>query len=131
MSQSERGFTLLEILVAFVILALSLSIVLRIFSAGTQTALVAESYSHAVSIAESLLAETGVEFPLQAGSHSGITHETYHWQVDISPYVTEAQEDARYVMMQVHVEVSWGHELSNVRTLELKTLKWANRAVPS
>ena len=38
----QRGFSLLEILIAFSILALSLGILLKIFSAGVNTAGVAE-----------------------------------------------------------------------------------------
>ncbi|MGZ8224716.1 MAG: type IV pilus modification PilV family protein, partial [Methylobacter sp.] len=49
----QAGFSLLEILIAFTILAFSLSILLNIFSTGANTAVVAEEYTAAVQIAES------------------------------------------------------------------------------
>ena len=82
----QQGFSLLEILIAFSILALSLGILLKIFSAGVNTAVVAEDYTAAVQIAESLMAKTGVETPLQAGQASGLENEKYHWLVEVSPF---------------------------------------------
>ena len=41
----QKGFSLLEILIAFSILAISLGILLKIFSAGINTAVVAEDYT--------------------------------------------------------------------------------------
>ena len=76
----QRGFSLLEILIAFSILALSLGILLKIFSAGVNTAGVAEEYTAAVQIAESLMAQTGVETPLQPNEATGLENEKYHWR---------------------------------------------------
>ena len=56
----QAGFSLLEMLVAFTILAFSLVVILRIFSSGIGTAVTAEEYTAAVQIAESLLAKTGL-----------------------------------------------------------------------
>ena len=44
----QQGFSLLEILIAFSILALSLGILLKIFAAGVNTAMIAENYTAAV-----------------------------------------------------------------------------------
>ncbi|MDD1617738.1 MAG: type II secretion system GspH family protein, partial [Methylococcaceae bacterium] len=71
----QRGFSLLEILIAFSILAVSLSILLNIFASGVNNAGVAEDYTTAVQVAESLMAKTGVETPLQTGQTDGITHD--------------------------------------------------------
>ena len=79
----QKGFSLLEILIAFSILALSLGILLKIFSAGVNTAVVAEDYTAAVQIAESLMAKTGVETALQESQDSGVENEKYNWQVDV------------------------------------------------
>ena len=73
----QKGFSLLEILIAFSILAISLGILLKIFSAGINTAVVSEDYTAAVQIAESLMAKTGLESPLQAGEDSGTENDKY------------------------------------------------------
>jgi general secretion pathway protein I len=51
----HQGFSLLEILVAFSILTVSLGIVLKIFSTGITTAQVTGDYTTAVQIAKKLL----------------------------------------------------------------------------
>jgi len=83
----QQGFSLLEILIAFAILAVSLGILLRIFSAGTNIAAVSEDYTVAVQLAESLLARAGSELPLQAGERSGWEdNNKYHWLVEMAPF---------------------------------------------
>jgi general secretion pathway protein I len=82
----QQGFSLLEILIAFSILALSLGILLKIFSGGVNTAVVAEDYTIAVQIAESLIAKTGSEIPLKDHQSSGDENKKYHWSLSISPF---------------------------------------------
>ena len=129
----QQGFSLLEILIAFSILALSLGILLKIFSAGVNTAVVAEDYTAAVQIAESLMAKTGVETPLQAGQDSGLENEKYHWLVDITPFVFNPENvdtsAITAVLFKVKVIVSWGDDNANDRQVELTTLKLINKTL--
>jgi general secretion pathway protein I len=124
--KNQQGFSLLEILVAFSILALSLGIVLKIFSTGLQTASLAENYTLAVEIAESLLAKTGEEQKLTLGESSGQENEHFNWTVQvsaielkISPQLPTALAEQ---IVQVKVIVSWGDE-NNPRSIDLTTLK--------
>ena len=127
----QKGFSLLEILIAFSILALSLGILLKIFSAGVNTAVVAEDYTAAVQIAESLMAKTGVETPLQAGQDSGLENEKYHWLVEVSPFVFNPENvditAITAVLFKVKVIVSWGDDNANSRQVKLTTLKLINK----
>jgi len=127
----QRGFSLLEILIAFSILALSLGILLKIFSAGVNTAIVAEDYTAAVQIAESLIAKTGVEAPLQGGQASGLENEKYHWLVEVSPFVFNPEKvDTTAItalLFKVKVIVSWGDNNANDQQVELSTLKLINK----
>jgi general secretion pathway protein I len=129
----QQGFSLLEILIAFSILALSLGILLKIFSAGVNTAVVAEDYTAAVQIAESLMAKTGVETPLQANQASGLENEKYHWQVEISPFEFNPENvdptALTAVLFKVKVTVSWGDDNANDRQIELTTLKLINKTL--
>lgn len=125
----------MEILIAFSILALSLGILLKIFSAGVNTAGVAEEYNVAVQIAESLMAETGVETPLQTGEVTGLEHEKYHWRVSVSPFQFVADDvnvtAIAAVLFKVKVSVNWsdGNARSDGRQVELTTLKLANKVL--
>jgi general secretion pathway protein I len=131
----QRGFSLLEILIAFSILALSLGILLKIFSSGINTAGVAEEYSAAVQIAESLMAQAGVETLLQPGESSGTKNEKYNWRVIISPFQFTAENldmtTLTAELFKVKVTVNWGDEKSGNegRELELITLKLANKTL--
>jgi general secretion pathway protein I len=129
----QRGFSLLEILIAFSILALSLGILLKIFSAGVNTALVAEDYTAAVQIAESLMAKTGVETPLQPGQSSGLENEKYHWLVEVSPFEFNPENvdptAITAMLYKVTVVVNWGDDNANDRQVELSTLKLINKTL--
>ncbi len=129
----QQGFSLLEILIAFSILAVSLTILLKIFSAGVNTAVVAEDYTAAVQIAESLMVTTGVETPLVAGQNSGIENEKYHWLIDVSPFEFNPENVERTtitaVLFKVQVIVSWGNDNANDRQVKLTTLKLINKTL--
>jgi general secretion pathway protein I len=129
----QQGFSLLEILIAFSILALSLGILLKIFSAGVNTAVVAEDYTAAVQIAESLMAKTGVETPMQANQPSGVENEKYHWLVEVSPFEFNPENvdptALTAVLFKVKVIVSWGDDNVNDRQIELTTLKLINKTL--
>ncbi|MDD5274557.1 MAG: prepilin-type N-terminal cleavage/methylation domain-containing protein [Methylovulum sp.] len=124
----QQGFSLLELLIAFSILALSLSILLKIFSSGVNTAIVAEDYTVAVQIAESLMAKAGVETPLRVGQISGEENGNYHWLVETNPYQFNPEGLAlptKVEFFKVNVTVSWGD--GNERQLELSTIKLVNK----
>ena len=129
----QQGFSLLEILIAFSILALSLGILLKIFSAGVNTAMIAENYSAAVQLSESLMAKTGIETPLQTGQSTGLENNLYHWQVDVSPFTLNADDiDTKILtaeLFKVKVTVNWGDGNASDRQVELITLKLINKSL--
>ena len=123
----QQGFSLLEILVAFSILAVSVTILLHIFALGVNTVTVAEDYSQAVQLAESLMAKTGVETPLKAGQISGLLNDKYHWQVFIEPFIFNAQTtNTSASLFKVKVVVYWG-DTTQHRQIKLISLKLANK----
>jgi len=132
----QQGFSLLEILIAFSILALSLGILLKIFSGGVNTAMVAEDYTIAVQIAESLIAKTGSEIPLKGHQSSGDENEKYHWSLTVSPFFLSGEgidpKNAAAQLYKINVTVNWGDGESDDRQIQLTTLKLvAKNNVPS
>ena len=127
-TNKQQGFSLLEILIAFSILALSLGLLLKIFSSGVNTAMLAEDYTIAVQIAQSKMAVIGVASPLRADS--GIENDKYKWLVEVSPYPFNPEHidltELSVALVKVKVIVSWGDGSTDDRHVELTTLKLLN-----
>ena len=124
----NRGYTLIEVLVAMSILALSLTIIFRIFSDGLLKIGIANDYTHAVMVAESVLAATGNTEKLIAGETTGRLLEKYRWSRSIEPYeFNEALTAANtpVAAFKVSVIVEWPAG-DGFRSLDLNTLKLAD-----
>src|SRR6516165_1919700 len=81
------GFSLLEVLAAFVILALVGTALFRLFSGALGNASLAEEYSRATLYAESRLAPLGVDAPLKEGAQQGTSEDGYYnWTLTVQPY---------------------------------------------
>lgn len=93
--RTRRGFTLLEVLVAFAILALSLAAILQSFSAGFHGLNRAEGYAAAVMHARSKLAEVGSVLPLESGESQGAFDNGFTWSVAISRRETDPDTSGR------------------------------------
>jgi general secretion pathway protein I len=77
------GFTLLEILVAFTILAIALTAIIQAFSQGLRASSVAEERATLVMLARSKLAEVGHSIPLEETEQSGDFEDGLGWQLTI------------------------------------------------
>ena len=130
---NQRGFSLLEILIAFSILAVSLGILLKIFSTGITTAQVADNYTMAAQIANNLMAKTGVETPLKISEELGVENNFYHWRVRVNSQTFVSPElDLRALpveLFNINVLVWWGDDdKTDDRVLELNTMKLAAKS---
>lgn len=123
---AQSGFSLLEVVVAFTILALSLGLLIQIFSRALNTTALSRDYSRAASLAQSRLDAVGIEMPLLPGSYGGGPEEGLSWQVVIQAYEPEgiAWEPAidSYLVRSM---VSWGEEGEKQRQISLATLRLA------
>ena len=83
--RSERGFTLLEAIVAFMIAALALGILFRAASGGVLSVNIAGHYEEAVSRAKSHMAAIGHDGPLSETETEGDDGGGFHWRIHIVP----------------------------------------------
>ena len=93
-NRQQRGFTLIEVLVAFMILTLSLTVIFRIFSGGLRNIALSEDYARAVLVAESQLSAIGVSEPLEHGVTSGEWDTRFRWERVVEHYLPWKEDKA-------------------------------------
>ena len=123
--QGAQGFSLLEVLVAFSVLSLTLAVVLQIFSTGLRAGVLSEEYARATALAESKLAELGRLGPIQETTEEGAFDEIYRWQLDVNPpdwWEEVEREQIPVIPYEVHVTVLWTGP-NRQRSLRLSTLR--------
>ena len=80
----QSGFTLIEVIVAFGLLALGLGILLAILSGGVRQVAWSAQATRAALYADSLMSTLGADARLQAGQRRGeFEHGNYRWTLDI------------------------------------------------
>jgi general secretion pathway protein I len=114
---------LLEVLVAFSILAVSLGILFQIYSKGAYSARLADDYANAIMIAQSRLSNIGIESLPDVGIYED-SNERFDWVTRIKPVEDLDEEDKRQnlIKREVEIEVSWQSK-GGIRSVKLNTLK--------
>ena len=135
----DRGFTLLEVLVAFVIAALALGELFSVAASDLHSVAVAGRVEEAVSRARSHLAATGLDGALVAGEQQGEDGGGYHWAVRVAQLAAAAPpasgpamgapQGARAALYLVTASVSW-QEGGQARSVHLTTERVAPAAPP-
>jgi prepilin-type N-terminal cleavage/methylation domain-containing protein len=123
--QSDRGFTLLEILVALMIFAIAFGAIADIFHTGLRQSRTAATLFDAKVLAERQMARFGSELPLEPGEFSGLGSampgETpLAWDAKVRA-VEELGADIDLALFSVTVEVR--DEGSDRAHFRLQTLK--------
>ena len=112
--RTQGGYTLIEIIVAFAILALGLTLLLGTLSGATRQVRQAGDAGRAGLHAQSLLAEFG-ELPKPGTREGELEGGRYRWQLDVEPWNDPAPRNgpqridpnaARLLRLQLQVE--WG-----------------------
>jgi general secretion pathway protein I len=126
-----RGFSLLEVLVAFVVLALVATALFRLFSGALNNAGAADDYSRAVLLAESRIDEAAAG-KLAEGVQSGTTEDDrLRWTVTIAPYLApEVSPDMEKMteslplrMYRISAQVAFAGGGVGERTVTLSTIR--------
>lgn len=133
----EQGFSLLETLVAFSVLAICLGVVLRVFGGGGRAASLTEEYARGLTVAESLLTSLGTEKNIVPGRQQGLVGGGagggIRWQVQATPLPIDTQGLAEnsfpFLPFALDVTVSWG-EVGESHSLTLNTVRLIPREPP-
>ncbi len=126
------GFTLMETLVAMMLLAISLVVILQLFSGGLKAGKIADDYTRAVFHARDKMEEFLLIDDFEEGTFEGTFDENYRWRVEIKLLEPEedGDEDEKEIslvdLFQVDVVILWpvgGRE----KMFQISTLKIAEK----
>lgn len=127
----QRGYSLLEVIVAFALLALALTLLLGSLSGASRQVHNADLRTRAVLHAQSLLALSGVDAPLQEGRQQGQWEEgRYRWELQVAPFVeprssrvatTADSSVSGPQLAELSLQVRWGEGESE--QLQWRTLR--------
>lgn len=118
--RGQRGLTLLELLVAFAIMALSLGMLYRAMGGSARSVADVDRYQRAVVLAQSLLSlrdtvpEQGWN---QAGESGG-----YQWQIASAPFATDVKGPNIPQLHEVSILITWS-DGTRTRSFEVSTLR--------
>jgi general secretion pathway protein I len=127
-SDLASGFTLLEVMIAFVIAALAIAALLQAGGTGLSATSTAALYGQALSHAQSHLEAAAHGAPLAPSDHQGDDGGGFHWRVRVTPAAsttiqrvgTVPRPPLTVTLYTIGVWISWqsgGH----VRQVHLET----------
>lgn len=111
------GYTLIEVIVAFAILALALTLLLGTLSGAARQVRWADEAGRAALHARSLLDQTGVGETLRPGHSEGVFEQgRYRWSLEVTPYADRSRPPSPLVdpaaprLLQLALTVQWGRD---------------------
>ncbi|MHB8920969.1 MAG: type IV pilus modification PilV family protein [Halothiobacillus sp.] len=110
----QRGFSLLEILVAFVILAFSMTAIYESAGGSVNATIADEQRSYALLLAQSVL-NNYQGIPPGGLEKSGHLENGFDWRMVATPRPTDADQPLVWPLYNVQVEVSWGSPQKNIQ----------------
>lgn len=127
---AQRGYTLIEVIAAFALLALALTLLLGSLSGALRQVRGASDRGRAALHARSLIDQVGVGQPLRTGTRSGELEDgRYRWTLDVArwrdPAATGGPVDpAAPQLLEVRLALQWGdggpRERFQLRTLRMQ-----------
>jgi len=135
--KQSAGFTLIEILAAFLIFALSFAVIMQIMSSSMRNTRIAGDLTQAALYAQSKMDMLGIEAPVEEGSDSGEFDQRYRWDMRVEPYTIDDERgiDSERIpvdLYQVTLTVFWQNggreESTDFTTLYAQDRNYQSRA---
>lgn len=115
-SMSNKGFTLMEVIVAIAILSISFVMVMQLFSGGLRASRASCDYTRAVVHAQDKMDEI-LSDPVM---DSGEFEDGFQWSSVIQPFLEP--EDSDFMIFKIILHVSW-QDNARGKSLKLVSLK--------
>ena len=114
---SNRGFTLLEVMIAVALIAIALTTLLGSQSQSVSFANSAKFETMAALLAQGKMSEIALqqETPASGSGDFGDEYPGYAWEVEVSDIFIEGVDNISDYLKQVDLTVTWGVFSYNVR----------------
>ena len=112
MAKFNKGFTLIEVVVALAILGVGLAIIIELFSGGLRLGRTSEEYTKAANYARMKMEEISSQQDIVEGMKEGEFNNEFRWQVnvkkiDILPIEKNPDFKPPVELFQVKVNILW------------------------
>jgi general secretion pathway protein I len=121
----KDGFTLLEVLVAFVLLAATVTVILQLFSSGIKALSLSEDYATAVVRAESKMREVLDNEQLAENAWSETSPDGYRFDITVAKAYEARTKDLPMKVLEIGITMSWkmGGKDKSMMLNTMKTIK--------
>jgi general secretion pathway protein I len=127
-SSRNKGFTLIEVVVALAILGVALTVIIELFSGGLRLARASMEYTKAVNYARIKMEEIAVKPVVNEGTEEGVSEDkTFRWQmgvkkVDLLSIDKSIDYKPPIELFQIKIDVFWKSG-SKERSTSVESLK--------
>jgi len=128
----QRGFSLIELVAAFVVFALGFGALMQILTGSVRNARLSYEYTQAALWAQTKLDTAGVGQRLEEGVTRGSFNDAYRWEMQVAKFQPADSEAMKGVqgtypvdLFRIDLEVHWGAR-GQERTAHFGTLRAAN-----
>lgn len=120
----QRGYTLIEILVAFAVLAMALTLLLGALARASRQVSDSSDSVRATLYAQSILEEAGLR--AREGRFEGALEDgRFTWTLEVRPWAGEPglTNESGLKMLELDLQIRWGHRRG--QQLEVRSLRLA------
>lgn len=124
----SSGFTLIEVIASFTILAMTFMLVLEILSNSSANTIKSSERTQISLMAQSKMDEVGIIIPVEEGTISGDFDDERSWYISIEPYEVsyEGNVDMSFApveLFKVTLNISWFDSRGEQKKAVFTTLK--------
>ena len=129
--RNDKGFSLLEVIVALLIMAGGFLAVVNLLSGSVRSVDLSSQYLKAVTLANSKMNELEIEnFYVDDKSGKFKNEGNYHWDLFIEPYDSRLNDESSGIQLQkILLKIFWDDN-GKRRNLELATLRLDGQTYP-
>jgi general secretion pathway protein I len=124
----EKGFTLLEVLVALAILGIAVTVIIQLFSANLRTLSASEDYVSASLQGAAKMRALLDDKDLDEKAWTEISPEGYRLDIDVKEGLTDRTEMLPVKLLDIALTIQWTKG-NRVRSMTFQTLKLVKKEI--